>query len=421
VLKLKDNKVFKNSLLISLGLLLGRGVGYVRELIIAHKYGADTFSDNLILALTLPELMSNILATGLAVKIIIPRLQGMNEEGVSDFLNASWRKILKLSFIGFLIFNAFSLMHFSWSVFTILALSSVAIFPNAMSATAGAFLTFKEKFLSQSTSNVVFNIVATASIFFAHTLPLITLGFLLASITRFWWVWREASKHSVSMKVFKFWGRNEGDHQLESKAIFYSLFGGSIILINPIINRLAATNLNAGTVSLLSYAEKLYLLPLTIFITPYVMASFPSLSKMIGTEKKLMSVAWKRIYPAIGVSTLIAIFCYFLSPFIVKYSYGFTSLAGISLDLIQKTFIGYLPSLVFSSCSLILTNILFAAKQEKWVFISAMFSVVLNIIGNWAVVYLHGTIVELAYVTSMVSFIVFGLQVFSLIRIEKGN
>jgi peptidoglycan biosynthesis protein MviN/MurJ (putative lipid II flippase) len=89
--------------------------------------------------------------------------------------------------------------------------------------------------------------------------------------------------------------------------------------------------------------------------------------------------------------------------------------------LIEKTFIGYLPSLVFSSCSLILTNILFAAKQEKWVFISAMFSVILNIIGNGAVVYLHGSIVELAYVTSMVSFIVFCLQIFSLIRIEKGN
>lgn len=421
MLKLKNDKIFKNSLLLSAGLLLGRGVGYVRELLIAHKYGADSFSDNLILALTLPELMSNILATGLAVKIIIPRLQGIEEEAIPDFLNACWMKILKLSFLGFLLFNAFSLFHFPVSVFGIIALSSLAIFPNAMSATAGAFLTFKERFLSQSTSNVVFNLVATASIFFLDTLPFITMGFVMASIVRFYWVWREASKNLVSMRIFKFWGKTTGHHSLDSKAVIYSLFGGSIILINPIINRLAATNLNAGTVSLLSYAEKLYLLPLTIFITPYVMASFPSLSKMIGTEKKLMSVAWKRIYPAMGVSTLIAISCYFLSPFIVKYSYGFTSLAGISLDLIEKTFIGYLPSLVFSSCSLILTNILFAAKQEKWVFISAMFSVILNIIGNGAVVYLHGSIVELAYVTSMVSFIVFCLQIFSLIRIEKGN
>ena len=421
MLNLRANKVFKNSLLISAGLLLGRGVGYVRELLIAYKYGADSFSDNLILALTLPELMSNVLATGLAVKIIIPRLQGMQENDIFDFMNVSWRKIFKLSLIGFVIFNIVSLIHFPWPISGILALSSFAIFPNAMSATVGAFLTFKEKFLSQSTSNVVFNLAATASIFFANTLPLITIGFLLAAVIRFWWVWREASNHSMKLNVFKFWNENASGHKLESRAIFYSLFGGSIVLINPVINRLAATNLSEGTVSILSYSEKLYLLPLTIFISPYVMASFPSISKLIGSGPKLSMVAWKSLKPALGISTAVAIVCFFLSPFIVKYSYGFTNLNPASLELIHKSFNAYLPSLVFSACSLILTNILFAAKQEKWVFISAMFSVILNIIGNASVVYFKGTIVELALVTSFVSFVVFCQQIYSLVRIEKGH
>ncbi len=223
------------------------------------------------------------------------------------------------------------------------------------------------------------------------------------------------------MKIFKFWGMTKGHHSLDSKAIIYSLFGGSIILINPIINRIAATSLSEGTVSLLSYAEKLYLLPLTIFISPYIMASFPSLSRLVGADKKLRSIASKRLYPAVGVSASIALGCFVLSPFIVRYSYGFTSLPSSSLELIQKSFVGYLPSLVFSSCSLILTNILFAAKQEKWVFISAIFSVVLNVVGNGAVILFGGSIVELAYVTSIVSFIVLCQQMFSLIRIEKGN
>jgi len=419
VFKLKENKVFKNSLLISSGLLLGRGVGYIRELIIAHKYGADSFSDNLILSLTLPELMSNVLATGLAVKIIVPRLQGIDENGTSDFLNASWRKILNLSVLGFLIFNVFSYFYFSWPIFLIFALSSISIFPNTMSATTGAYLSFKERFLSQSTSNIVFNLVATSSIFFFHSLPLITVGFVIAALIRFWWVWCEASDYSVSLSIFKFWGKNEGEHQLESRAILYSLFGGSIILINPIINRLAATNLNAGTVSLLSYSEKLYLLPLTILITPYVMASFPSLSKIIGSEKKILGFTWKRIYPTIVVSSLVAICCFFLSGLIVKYSYGFTNLSLDSLSLIQRTFVAYLPSFIFSSCSLILTNILFAAKEEKWVFISAMVSVSLNILGNGIVIYKNGSIVELAYVTSTVSFVVLCQQIFSLSQIER--
>jgi peptidoglycan biosynthesis protein MviN/MurJ (putative lipid II flippase) len=154
-------------------------------------------------------------------------------------------------------------------------------------------------------------------------------------------------------------------------------------------------------------------------MTPYVMASFPSLSRQIVLESKLFKIAQKSLVPAIAVSSLVAISCYFLSSYIVKYSYGFTDLTPLSLKTIEKSFIGYMPCLIFSSCSLILTNIFFAAKEEKLVFISAVLSVTLNFLGNLSVIYFKGSIVDLAYVTSIVSLIVFCQQVFSLIRIEK--
>lgn len=386
---------------------------------IAGEFGASDMSDSVILALTLPELMSSILATGIASQFIVPRLQKVNSRSVNDFLNEAWRKFALISFLGFFLFNFFSLFYFETNVFVILAISSLAILPNTMSAITSAYLSFHEKFLSQSTSNIIFNIVATTSILVGTSLFFIASGFLFAAVLRFFWIWRDAFRMSVPLAVFSPFGSNLHT-DLKLKSLLIALFGGSIAMVNPMVDRLVASSLIAGSVSILSYAEKLYILPISVFIAPYMLSSFPTLSRHQINPGRLI---FKMTFPVLGFSFLLAVGGYLFSEIIVGYSYGLTGISNFDQILIRNTFIAYLPSLIFTSCSMLFVNIFFSLQLEKVIMIFAILSVVLNAAGDFLVIYFNGSSVHLALVTSLVSLTVFLYQFLFLFftDIRKNN
>ena len=55
-------KYIKFSSIISIGILLGRFAGYGRELIIASQFNISKIADQIILILTLPDLINSLLS-----------------------------------------------------------------------------------------------------------------------------------------------------------------------------------------------------------------------------------------------------------------------------------------------------------------------------------------------------------------------
>ena len=83
-----SKNIIINSLILSVGILIGRLSGYIREIIIASKYGASEQSDNILLMLTIPDLLNNLLASGAIVGILIPLLTSHSkniEEILTEF------------------------------------------------------------------------------------------------------------------------------------------------------------------------------------------------------------------------------------------------------------------------------------------------------------------------------------------------
>jgi len=49
-----------NSLILSVGILIGRLSGYIREIIVASKFGTTSDADTILLMLTIPDLLNNL-------------------------------------------------------------------------------------------------------------------------------------------------------------------------------------------------------------------------------------------------------------------------------------------------------------------------------------------------------------------------
>ncbi|MBD6944233.1 hypothetical protein G4167_01665 [Vibrio parahaemolyticus] len=57
-------KIFLSALIVSLGLFIGRFSGFLREIIIANNFGATENSDFIVLLLTTPDFLVNLLMGG---------------------------------------------------------------------------------------------------------------------------------------------------------------------------------------------------------------------------------------------------------------------------------------------------------------------------------------------------------------------
>lgn len=73
-------KIFLSALIVSLGLFIGRFSGFLREIIIANNFGATENSDFIVLLLTTPDFLVNLLMGGAMSMALVPEFKKLNEE-----------------------------------------------------------------------------------------------------------------------------------------------------------------------------------------------------------------------------------------------------------------------------------------------------------------------------------------------------
>jgi putative peptidoglycan lipid II flippase len=411
------NNIFKNSILLSAGIFGGRLLGYLRELLISQRFGAGQASDTVVLALTLPELMSSILSTGVAANVLVPRLHRIDPQGIIPLLISAWAKISSLLIICFVAFSLFTYFYFPQGKVIILIWASLAILPNGMTGLIYAYLSYKERFLGQSLGNIMFNLVATLGLFLFPTIGAIVTGFILASMARFWLTWKETKGELPFSMWFRSATNALPEIQLTKRLFLVSIGGSSLQLLNPIVDRILAINLQEGAVTLLSYAEKIYMLPVSVVITPYIVASFPLLSREIegGADIERAKIIGHLKMPFL-ISCIITLPIFFIPDLLIQYSFGLTGLDFENQRELAKILQAYSPTIIFSSCSLVLTNIFFSLKKERLVLVSTFISVVMNFLGDMAVVKFGGRAVHIALVTSAVSLTTFLIQTNTLLK-----
>lgn len=374
-------KVFLSALIVSLGLFIGRFSGFLREIIIANNFGATENSDFIVLLLTTPDFLVNLLMGGAMSMALVPEFKKLNEEE-SQLLYKQVTSVMFLfgltvcllsypfrsdliSFLALGMNEEFIETNQDYFFFSLLAL------PFSLATGASlAYLNAKERFTITSLSTLIVNLTIIVfvclSAFLDSGFLLISIGLVFASLLR--WV-----SQVLAIGFLPFFIKHE--RNLISKDLlsryFYALAAGGVIFLLPIIVRTVASIDGGGALSLVNYTIKLVELPLIILSTVFSIIFLPKLSGIYsdGNEGKFLKLASNILCFSLFMSILVTTAMVLYADTIVETIYGWGALSHHQLMNISEYLKTYAISLPFQCVNGIMLAVFSSRRDTKRPFI----------------------------------------------------
>ncbi len=400
-----------SALILNVGVLLGRISGFVRESFVAATFGTTAEADQIILMLTLPDLLVNLLLGGALSAVLIPALTKNTKQAKQILFQASI--LLCVFFIGiavvlswqsefFIKILAPGLNYASIEGAASLISWSVWIIPlTVLAGATTAYLHSVNSFAVASLGTLIVNL----SIILGLLLVYYGYGalYLIAVFVVLGGVFRLISQLAVigvswspiaSMKPF-----------LLEKSFFVRYFQAvlsvGLLFLLPFLARAYASYLEPGSIATLSYGMKLVEFPLLLTVTFLSIILFPRLSQSFGVDDELHQ---KLIRYGMQITILLGIFTSLVLILVssdyarLVFGHGVMSEGNVqSVAYIAQ--IGLL-TLPFQGLVLFITAILFARNNTKT-------PMIINFIG---LIFFIG-LMQLSYFTKDLFSITFALVV----------
>lgn len=284
-------KLLRNSVWVMVGLFLGRIAGFLRDIVLASRFGVGTEADIAILMLTLPDLLVNILVGGGLSVALIPAFKryGAGPRSHCLFMQSSLIVAILFSVVALLLTNFTEPLvklvapgFGAQQVASTVPLLNIALWLIPLTILAGvttAYLHANDRFAVAAFGTFTFNsvilmglgysIVADGSL---HNLALFILsggllrwGFQLLAVPRQKPTWRCRRWRLI-------------DYDLVRRYV-HVMSAGGLLLVLPVAARAMASLHGDGGMSLFTYSMKLVEFPLGIGVMVLSVGLFPLLSQ----------------------------------------------------------------------------------------------------------------------------------------------
>ena len=296
----------KNTMIVMSSIIVCRMTGFLRVILIPHKFGVNRISDAYNIAFLVPDLFYNLLVGGAISAALIPILTGYIEkknegEGwkvISAFINTSFLAVLLTCILG-MIFST-DLVKLVASGFLKTSPQDIALtsnltrilFPSVIFFTfagiANGVLNSYHRFAVASYGPAIYNLFCAASIFIFGSnseaaVEKVAYGVLFSSIIYCLFQVTFAIKHVKSYKL-KLNLKDPGLINLY-KLAFPSLIASALVQLNLIISTRFITYFSAGNVTAFNMANTVLQFPDGIFIMGMSIAILPTLSAKFATRQ----------------------------------------------------------------------------------------------------------------------------------------
>jgi len=293
---LRRQSVAQAAVFLSIVTLLSKFIGFARDAIVAHNWGATGVTDAFLIGMMVPSVLLGIVSTGLSTLIVPWYISHRKEDP------ARARELVnQVTFVWAMAFLVMSVVVLIWAPQLVhlfapsftdarydLAVKVTRLlvpmgFFNVMTGLMTGLSQAEGQFLIPLLANVAGNVVLVAClIFFSSPLGIQSYSLgqtVMAMIGLAPVVWfllrRRGFFQSLDMRHVDW--RAIGAFAALLVPLVISGGGGSL---NTIVDRWFASHLTQGSVSALDYSNRLWNLPLALAATPIVTAVFPWFSSM---------------------------------------------------------------------------------------------------------------------------------------------
>jgi putative peptidoglycan lipid II flippase len=301
----ENRKIAKAATTIGMGTFLSRILGFLRDMVIAHFFGAGMAADAFFVAFRIPNLWRRLVGEGSLTISFIP----VYTEYLTQRSEEETRKVTHIAFtIAGVILLILTLLGVLFSPILIRIIApgfiqipekfqltvtlNQIIFPYlffmGFFALCMGILNSRRHFFAPAIAPIFLNISIIVSVFlFYHTfkIPVMTLalGVLAGGVIQFLFQIPFLWKRGITFR-FNFNFRHPAIKRI-GLLMVPGLIGTGVYQLNVFIDTIFASFLPSGSVSYLFFADRLMEFPLGIFAMAIGMASLPSLSGLASQGK----------------------------------------------------------------------------------------------------------------------------------------
>lgn len=298
--------LFKSTFVFSIMTFLSRMLGFVRDMIIAHIFGATGTTDAFFVAFKIPNFMRRLFAEGAFSQAFVPVLSEYKMQKspaeMQQFINYISGMlgfiVLIVSVIGMIASPLFVTVfspgfHLDGDRFELtthmLRITFPYIFFISLTAFAGSVLNTHNHFAGPAFTPVLLNVcMIIAAVWmaphFAQPIVALAWGVFIAGAVQMLFQWPFLWYFKVVPR-FKWLWRDPGVQRV-MKLMLPALFGVSVGQVGLLMDTMFASFLSAGSISWLYNSERVMTFPLGVFGVAIATVVLPHLSKKHATKSQ---------------------------------------------------------------------------------------------------------------------------------------
>jgi len=379
--------------------LISRILGYVRDILIAIFLGTSLFADAFFVAFRLPNTFRRLFAEGTFNAAFIPSYAGELAKNKTQADNFA-KNVFNLLFIILLFFVLVAEIFMPQLIFIIapgfykdpeklklaVDLSRITfpfLFFICLASFFSAILNSYNKFAAAAAAPIILNVILIGSLFFSKWLNIsdvlvlsyaVSFAGFLQLIILFFFV-RKHFKPSLNINI-----------KISKKIKFFfskllpSIFSSGVTQVNILVGTIIAS-FQAGAVSYLYYADRVYQINLAIAGIAVGTVMLPELSKYVKVKntKRIIDLQNRALELCLFLSIPAATALVLASEEIITslFGYGSFDYKSVTNTALALTFFAFgVPAF---SILKIFSNFFFARNDTKTPFYLSVFSVALNI------------------------------------------
>jgi murein biosynthesis integral membrane protein MurJ len=370
--------MIKAGLIVSAGLLLGRVAGFLREVLIASTFGASAEADIVILALTIPDLLVNILVGGALSAALIPEFKRLGQpQAASLFIQASLVAALGFAAIAAIASLISTPLVFAFapgldatSMTRAAGLVGLTLWLIPLTSLAGisrAYLQAHDRFGIESLGTLIYNLAVIAGLVLVAAeqggLRLVCAFVILGGFLRWGSQLMVLPRPLFLSQALR---QRLVDRKLMIRFLQVSSAGGLLLLL-PVVARALASYSGEGAIASFNYAIKLTEFALGATITVLAVAIFPKLSESFAARDEarfgalLAGGLWWLMLLALATTVPLLWF----SRDFVELAYGWGRMTDVALNDVTLLMTIGLISLPFQGLVSLLT-VTANARRDAW-------------------------------------------------------
>lgn len=383
--------------IISIFTIVSQILAVIRNKIFATEFGASNTLDIYNTAFKIPDMIFLLVGMMVSGSILIPLLAQKEKKSKEEYQNFISKIFFTFSvlliFISTVIFFLMPfLINFIFSGFQgadqikLIELSRIMLLSPIFMGIANIFISINQKnfsFIPVAITGIFYNIAIIFSIYFFY--PLfgingIVYGVILGSVFYFLLQLPSIFQHKLFPKKISFLQKKEFFDFLKiSLPRSLALFIAALI---PVFLYSQASQMPAGSITMLQFALSLYFVPITVITVSYSLATFPILAKFFVEKKNIdfSNTVSNIISRILFFSTPISLFFIFFSAEIIGFLFGSLKFNIDNINITALIFSVFSLIIIIHSLNIMFSRILYAIGNTYITMYSnliALFSIII--------------------------------------------